>query len=38
MNIIPLFAQPLAVTTNKNHSLVQKNIVVKCNKLKNKIK
>jgi len=38
MNIIPLFAQPLAVTTNKNHLLIEKNIVAECNKLKNKIK
>ena len=38
MNIIPLFAQPLAVITNKNHLLIEKDIVNKCKKIKSKVK
>lgn len=38
MNITPLFSQPLAVVTNKNHLLIEKNIITRCRKIKNKIK
>mgnify|MGYP003120298325 CR=1 FL=1 len=38
MNIIPLFAQPLAVITNKNHLLIEKDIITNCKKIKSKIK
>jgi len=38
VNIIPLFAQPLGVITNKNHLLIEKDIVTKCKKIKSKVK
>tara|TARA_Y100000004_G_C8896506_1_gene404401 strand:+ start:525 stop:1115 length:591 start_codon:yes stop_codon:yes gene_type:complete len=38
MNIIPLFAQPLAITINTDHKKIQKQLITQCRNIKNKIK